>query len=380
MKVVIVGAGPIGCYTARLLKQKGINPLLIEEHKEIGRPVHCAGVVGCEVFKRSALPLPLDSIRSHIDGAEIFYGKESFSLRRKNVAYVIDREIFDKALGESLEVMYETKFLGFEATKKGYTVETDKGDLPADIIIGADGAVSRVRDAAGLNGDIRYFRGAQFRISTKERGENFVKVYIKKPFFSWIVPENDGFVRTGIISENPFCDLKQFLKEVKLDGQIMGKFGGMIPVGICQTVKGNVVLVGDAACQVKPLTHGGIFYGMRAAEILADCIARARLSEYDRLWKARYGSEIRLGLYFKNIYEELSEKDLSVIFQVMRLSAKKIEKTGDFENHSSIIIRIIKDKEIQRKLGPVLWNIFKSRLLPTDLIAGGRITKGGFDR
>ncbi len=362
MKVVIIGAGPIGCYTARLLKRQGINPVLIEEHKEIGRPVHCAGVVGKEVFENSKLQLPLDSIRSKIDGAEIFYGKDSFTLNRREVAYVVDREIFDKEMGKGLEVIYETKFLGFEKTKKGCFVETDKGAFSADIIIGADGATSRVREVAGLNNNIRYFSGVQFRISTKIAKNNFVRVYIKKPFFSWIVPENNGLVRAGIISGNPYNDLKDFLQEVKLDGDIVEKFAGIIPVGMCRTVKGNVALVGDAACQVKPLTHGGIFYGMRGAEILADCIIKERLSQYDKLWKKKYGDEIRLALYFKNMYEKLNEKDLSIVFEIMRLSAKKIENIGDFESHSSIILELIKDKDIQNKLGSVLWNMLKSNL------------------
>jgi len=370
VKIVIVGAGPIGCYTARLLKRHGLNPLLIEEHKEIGRPVHCAGVVGKEVFKKATLPLPLGSIKNQIDGAEIFYGKENFTLNRKEVAYVIDREIFDKELGKGLDVVYETKFLGFEKTNKSCFVETDKGAFEADVIIGADGATSRVREAAGLNNGIRYFSGVQMRIAAKIANANLVKVYIKKPFFSWIVSEGNGLVRAGIISDNPYNDLKNFLEEVKLNGQIIEKFGGIIPIGTCYIVKDNVALVGDAACQVKPITHGGIYYGMRGAEILADCVAKGKLSSYDRLWKKRYGGEIHLALYFKNMYEKLSKKDLSAVFEIMRLSANKIETAGDFENHTSIIIQIIKDRQIQNKLGSVLWNMLKSNLVLKGFING----------
>jgi len=369
VKIIIVGAGPVGCYTAQLLKKSGINPILIEEHKEIGRPVHCAGVVGGELFKESKIDLPLKNfIKSQLDGAKIFYGKESFKLKRKAVAYVIDREAFDKALGIGLDVKYETKFLGFEKTKNKCVVQTDKGEFEADIMIGADGATSKVREAAGLNNGIRYFSGVQFRIKEKLQDNNFVKVYIKKPFFSWIVPEDDSFVRAGIISGNAFSDLNNFLEEIKLKGEIIDKFGGIIPVGTCQTVKDNLALVGDAACQVKPLSHGGLFYGMRGAEILAGCIVKNKLQDYDRIWKKKYGGEIKVALYFKNLYENLSEKDLSVIFDIMRASAKKIERMGDFENHSSILIEIIKDKEIQNKLGSVLWTMLKSNLLESSAV------------
>jgi len=360
VRIVIVGAGPIGCYIGQLLRKNSINPLIIEEHKEIGRPVHCAGVVGKEVFKDAKIPISRNSIKTEIDGAQIFYGKESFSLNRKAVACVVDREAFDKNLGEGLDVKYETKFLGFESTKTGCILETDKGDLEADVIIGADGAMSRVRDAAGLNNGVRYFSGAQFRIAVKSDIGNIVKVYIKKPFFSWIVPENNGVVRTGIISSNPYSDLKEFVEEAGLEGDVLDKFGGIIPIGTCQMVKDNVALVGDAACQVKPLTHGGLYYGMRGAEILADCIIKKRLYEYDAIWKERYGNEIKLALYFKSLYEKLNEKDLGIVFEILRLSAKKIENMGDFENHSLVLIEILKDKEVQSRLGAVLWNMLKS--------------------
>ena len=61
-KIIIVGAGPVGCYTAQLLKREGLGPVLVEEHKEIGKPVHCAGVIGRKVFDEARIPLSKDSI------------------------------------------------------------------------------------------------------------------------------------------------------------------------------------------------------------------------------------------------------------------------------------------------------------------------------
>jgi len=38
-------------------------------------------------------------------------------------------------------------------------------------------------------------------------------VHLKKPYFSWLIPEGKGIVKAGIISDNPYHDLVTFLEE-----------------------------------------------------------------------------------------------------------------------------------------------------------------------
>ena len=104
MKIVIVGAGPVGCYTAQLLKNYNIKTRIIEEDKEVGKPIRCAGLVGRQVFEKTLLPLSKSSIINRIDGASFFYGDDNFQIKREGVAYVIDRARFDKDISEGLEV------------------------------------------------------------------------------------------------------------------------------------------------------------------------------------------------------------------------------------------------------------------------------------
>ncbi|GAG72747.1 unnamed protein product [marine sediment metagenome] len=104
MKIVIVGAGPVGCYTAQLLKNYGIKTRILEEHQEVGKPIRCAGLVGRQVFEKTLLPLSESSIINRIDGASFLYGNDSFTIKRERVAYVIDRERFDKNVSQGLNV------------------------------------------------------------------------------------------------------------------------------------------------------------------------------------------------------------------------------------------------------------------------------------
>jgi geranylgeranyl reductase family protein len=361
MKILIVGAGPIGCYTARLLKEKNSNfdITIIEEHAEIGRPVHCAGLVSRDVLTQMKVPISNDIIINYIDGADFFLNRDSFKLIRKEVAIVIDREKFDRSLGNGLEVNFNTRFMGIEKENSGYLVETDKGEYYADIVIGADGANSLVRKAVGFNEDIEYLRGVQFRMKYNKCDKNSVQVHLKNPFFAWVIPENEQIVRVGIISSHPYHDLTHFLQETEIKGDVLEKFAGIVPLGTCQSQNGNVILVGDAACQVKPLTQGGIYYGMRCVEILVDCIINDRLCDYEKNWKTRFNKEIQIGLKIRRLYESLGKDNLSKIFSLLKRNKGIIEKFGDFENHSKVIFALLDNLRSPTFLKKILLDIIR---------------------
>ncbi len=103
-KIIIVGAGPVGCYLAQVLKHHGIESLLLEDHADVGKPVQCAGIVGRGIFEEMRLPISPKSILNTIDGATIHYNGSAFSLNRPKVAYIVDREIFDKELSRNLNI------------------------------------------------------------------------------------------------------------------------------------------------------------------------------------------------------------------------------------------------------------------------------------
>jgi len=363
-KIIIIGAGPIGCYAAQLLKGYGFNPMLIEEHSEVGRPVHCTGLLGNRVFTdKRPFDLPTSSISNVINGAVIHYDREHFVIEKKKVAYVIDRERFDKDLSKGLNILYQNKFLGLEKSKSGYIIETDKDEFFADIVIGADGANSSVRGILNHSGNIKQYRGVQFRLKTKPRHKDLVEVHLNKSFFFWIVPEAEDIVRVGTISENPYKDLTKFIKEAKIKGNILERFGGLVSAGLCNnTVKDNIALVGDAACQVKPLSYGGIYFGLRAATILASSIKENRLCEYDSLWKNELAFEIRIGLKIKDIYNRLDAKELKRVFTLIKTHKNLIERIADFENHSQFILEIIKKPSLYPQIGFLFHMLFKKIL------------------
>ena len=370
MEIVIVGAGPAGCYTAQLLKKYGFKTRIIEEHREVGKPVRCAGLVGRQVFENTLLPLSESSIINRINGALFCYRDDNFQIKREGVAYVVDREKFDKNLSRGLEVECGKKLIEIKKEGSGYILKTEVEDIYADLVIGADGASSQVRKFININRNngkddkkdkkrdrVKLYAGVQYRIKLDKEltSPSITQVHLREgiPFFIWIIPEGDNIIRLGVISKNCCKDLEQFMEDFRVKGEIIEKLAGIFLLGLTQNFYKNIALVGDAACQVKPLTGGGIYYGLKSAELLAECVREGKLGEYDKRLKKKFGREIKFGLKGRQVYEKLNNNELEEIFLIFKKNAGFIEKMADFENHSKIFIEAFKNPKIFMEAGKI---------------------------
>ena len=371
MEIVIVGAGPAGCYTAQLLKNYGFKTRIIEEHREVGKPVRCAGLVGRQVFENTLLPLSETSIINQINGALFFYRDDNFQIKREGVAYVIDREKFDKNLSQGLEIECGKKLIEIKKEGSSYILKTTLEDIYADLVIGADGPSSQVRKFINVNKNngkdekkdrkrerVKLYVGVQYRMKLDKEltPPSITQVHLREgiPFFIWIIPEGDNIIRLGVISKNCRKDLEQFIEDFRIKGEIIEKLSGIFLVGLTQNFYQNIALVGDAACQVKPLTGGGIYYGLKSAELLAECIRDNILDEYDKRLKRKFGKEIKFALKARKFYEEINEKELKNIFMLFKKNAGFIEKVANFENHSVIFKEALKNPKIFIEVGKIL--------------------------
>lgn len=361
-KIAIIGAGPVGCYLGQLLKHYGYNPLILEEHTEVGKPVQCAGIVGRGLFEELRLPLSNKSIINTIDGAKISYNGTSFELKRPGVAYIVDRGMFDFNLSHKLEIELGTALQEIHPIKDGYLLKTSNGEYFTDIVIGADGPNSKVRRSLNFHSDMKLYRGYQYRVKMELEVKNQVVVNYVKPFslFTWMIPEGNGIVRIGTIANNPYQELNAFMEKNKIKGEIIEKNAGAIPIGTCELVKGNAALVGDAACQIKPITSGGIYYGMKSAELLADAIREGNLPQYCVKWAEEFEQEIKTCLLLRYVMENMGEDVLKKIFNYVKDNAHILEKIGDFENHSSVVWSLASNPRTYPTIGTLLLGVLKN--------------------
>ena len=350
MDIIIAGSGLAGCYTGQLLKKKGFTPLLLEEHTEIGKPVQCAGLIGRETMDTSLIPFPQEIIKRQIDGARFFLKNNWFEIERTRAAYVIDRAGLDKYFSQGLDIHTKEKVIDVNVNTV-IEVTTTKKKYTLDVLLGCDGPFSIVRKACSFPLEPAFYPGAQYVINRAPE-DDFVELHVNPPFFIWLIPETEETTRIGYIGPDPIHELTRFIERKEIKGEIIDKQAGVISLGNGRISTKKVALLGDAACQVKPLTGGGIFYSMKAAEIAVEHLDN--LVQYEKEWKENYGREISVGLKLRKIYENLSDKNLERVFKIFKENTDVIEEIADFERHTSLIREFMKYPLLLKLAGAAL--------------------------
>ncbi len=205
--VVIIGGSLSGNYLASLLSTK-LTIAVIEEHKEIGLPFQCAGIVSQKL--NQLIDLPKNIILNRVDTAKIVAPSGKFvKLSGDEKPYIIDRialdRLFYEKAKEHVNITYflGEKFKSLEYIKiekqKRVLINTSKRKLVAKMLIGCDGPVSLVAKSFGINNELIY--AIQIRIKSDFK-QNEAAMFFNpkwKELFGWIVPEgNSNIYRIGL--------------------------------------------------------------------------------------------------------------------------------------------------------------------------------------
>ncbi len=345
-EVVVVGGGPAGSTAAHRLASRGHDVLVLEEHGRIGLPVQCAGLVSQRVLDLAGAS---SFVRTSVRGASVFgpsLGSVSFKADAPR-AFVIDRGALDVHLADRAAragARYRTgvRFDGIVRTENGRTVlgvtdvDGGTGEVAARLVVGADGVSSAVARAFRLRRPVEILPAFEAEYPRSPGDVEQVEVYLGRRFapglFGWWIPDGAGGARVGIAADADGTSARVYFD--RLLDYLAGRFGSRlasptaylvsgIPIGsVPKTHGAGVVLVGDAAAQVKPLSGGGIFTGMRCAEILAEVaddalrrgdVSESTLAEYDRRWRAELGEEFRRALYLRRLFTRLSDPELDAV-------------------------------------------------------------------
>jgi len=111
------------------------------------------------------------------------------------------------------------------------------------------------------------------------------------------------------------------------------------------------MLVGDAAAHLKPVSGGGLFFGLKAGEHCADTAIKALqaqnftpkfLSTYQKKWEAAIGQEVSCGLKLRELFLKMKNEDIEFLLGFFNKSLwrKLILKYGDLDYHSRLAARL----------------------------------------
>lgn len=343
--ISIIGAGPAGNYAAYLLAKRGERVSIFEEHLTIGSPVQCTGIVTSAI--ENIIPLKNRFIMNKINGFRIFSpGNKSIIINLKKPNIILDRKEFDKYLAEIAEnegakFYLGHRFVNYITKKNFYRIKFNERLFDSNVIIGADGPLSRVAKVSGLYGNRKFVTGLQARMALKH-DLNIVDIYLDKNFFGWVVPESEYVVRAGIVTkEKPDLYFKYFLNKKIKKGKIRDYQSGLIPIynHKLKTQKKNVYLLGDAATQVKATTYGGIIQGLISAQELSNSIIKNM--NYHKAWKRRIGRELKYSLLIRDKLNKFSNTDYDKLIQLVNQDkVKTILSKYDRDYPSKLLFKL----------------------------------------
>jgi len=376
--VIVVGAGPAGSQTAHELSRRGRSVTVFDCCKAIGAKL-CAGIIGRECAER--YEISGDLIHLAARSARILppEGPEIRVEREEVQAYVIDRVRFvagvaDRARTQGAEYRLRRRVAHVEVLPDRVVVtarhngRTERCEARALVI--ASGFATGLPRMVGLEAASTPAYAAQAKIAGA--GVDEVTVYARRHlprgFFGWVVPSANGTALVGALGRaRPAAALGALLNGLTADGVAFTSAAPVQQWGVplrpaARTYGDRVVLVGDAAGQVKPTTGGGIYYSMRsgemAAEVLDDALERGDLSArslhaYENRWRTVFGREMLFGYVARRIYEHLSASDVDALLRAA-MSNGLLQDNHSFDWHADVVIRALGYKLLQDVLGPVV--------------------------
>ena len=271
------------------------------------------------------------------------------------VGYVLERKLFDRALvsraadaGADIMVKTGAKAPIFSDGRVGGAyLEGDGSAVQADLVIAADGVESRFSRLCGIDTTVsprEMMVCAQYLVTgiDIDPGMNVFCVgnQIAPQGYLWIFPKGDRVANIGVgiqgirngKGHRARDYLDSFMRSRFPDGKVIEFITGGVPV--CQplpsTVGEGLMIVGDAARVVEPLTGGGIynamFTGRLAGEVAAECISdgdcsKTALTSYDERWRSSpVGKSLKRNYALKEYFITLSDEKLNRLVR----SASKI--------------------------------------------------------
>ncbi len=387
--VVIVGSGPAGSVTGRFAAEAGAKVLILERRQEIGAPVLCGEGISKKIDEWKMLE-GKRWIANKMDGARIYSPDKtcvtlSADMAGNETGYIVYRDIFDQELARQAakagaKIMMNANAVGLLKEKdkiKGVKVKQfdEEFEIEADVVVGADGVESKVGQWAGINTCLNpkdLETCVQYTLTNVECKDAYSDFYLGKEIapggYIWVFPKGKDTANVGIgvlasLSESglPKKLLDRFIaNDPRLkDGEPIRFLAGAVPVANpVDTVRDNLILVGDSARQVDPITGGGLTHCLEGGKIAGEVIGKSvekqdfsqeMLSAYDVGWKEAFGKKIKRNYMVKEIMLDMEDKTFNMLADSL-----KDYKFEEISTMSLVAALVKKHPTLLMKLRPLM--------------------------
>jgi digeranylgeranylglycerophospholipid reductase len=318
--LVIIGAGFAGLAAARTAAMRGLKVAVLEAKSEPGARIRTTGILVPEAAEEIDIPCWLTR---RVPGVRLYAPNlKSVDLFSPGYAFLTTRTadllrwLAGEAVRAGARIVCGTRFRGAERVD-GLVRLTGEG-IRTRFLIGADGARSRVAGAFGLDRNVRFLTGIEVELEPSMQLDGrflhcFADSELAPGYIGWAAAGPD-FTQLGLaVSGGHKPDLARLIEKTQPlfhwnAAAIVERRSGLIPCGgpLTRFADENVMLIGDAAGWVSPMTAGGIRtafrFGRRAGALAADHLLNGGpapdLVLADQLPRFRMKGLLRRGLDF----------------------------------------------------------------------------------
>jgi digeranylgeranylglycerophospholipid reductase len=343
--VLVVGAGPAGSIAAleAVRASRGLDVVLLERDRAVGAPVRCAEGVGDAGLREFASPEGSPWAARKITRV-IFLAPDDTEVQvaERDVGWILDRTRFDaflaaEAVAAGADLQVGTEATGMAREPDGRWAVAVRGPggrdvIRARVVIGADGVETMVGRWAGLDTRVPA-RDMESCAQYVVQGIDFDPDAIYLQFgdaiapggYAWLFPKGEGVANVGLgivalqsDGRNARAYLDAWIARRYPRGARTGyTVGGVIVhTTIKQTYGDGVLVAGDAAHMINPLSGGGIVNAMKAGRLAGRTAAAAicagdtgagRLAAYHRDWMQLLGDDHLKYYRIKQALEHLDD-------------------------------------------------------------------------
>ncbi len=283
--VIIVGAGFAGLSCAIKSARLGLRVLVMDRKKDIGDGIRTTGILVKEVF--DYLNVPSELLRK-ISNVRLYSPSQKFiDLQSDDYFFCttdtpgLMRHLLQCAADCGVDIVLDHGFRAANNTENGYFI--DSLNASCRFLVGADGARSAVADYFNMPKPKKFLIGTEYEYATDilnvDQFHCFLDQDLAPGYLGWIAP-GVGITQVGLACHNHTKpDMKKFFDKIRhivdvRDLPFHGNRGGLIPIDrpIRNSYRDRLIIIGDAASHVSPLTAGGIDYALRIGAALGDCM------------------------------------------------------------------------------------------------------------